>query len=69
MVWTLFFFTHLHIIPHNDSENMFLGISSKFIENEMQKYLIYISIHTPESIHVRLLFGSVYNCESFWVSL
>jgi hypothetical protein len=40
-----------------------------FIENEIQKYLIYISIHTPESILCRSTFGSDNSCESFWVSL
>jgi hypothetical protein len=30
----------------------------KCIDNEIQKYLIYISIHTPESINVRITFGS-----------
>jgi hypothetical protein len=36
-----------------------------FIENEIQKYLIDKSIHTPESIEVSTTFGSDYCCESF----
>ena len=41
----------------------------KFMKNEIQKYLIYISIHTPESTLCRSTFGSDYSCKSFWVSL
>jgi hypothetical protein len=52
--------THLHTIPPNDRVKAFIE------KNEIQKYLIYISFHTLESIHVRIIFGSDYSCESFW---
>ena len=37
--------------------------------NEKQKYLIYTSIHTPESKLCRSTFAGDYSCESFWVRL
>ena len=43
--------------------------NTPYWQSELQKYIIYISIHTPESIHVRITFGRDYSCESFWESL
>ena len=42
---------------------------AKYNENEMQHYLIYISIQTPEAIFYRHTFGGDYSFESSWVCL
>ena len=51
------------------SHTQYLMMTKWKNENEIQKYLIYISIHTPESIYVKISFGSNYSCESFLLSL
>ena len=60
-----FYLTLLHTIPYNEKVNVFRNVC-KCIK---YRTLIYISLHTPESIPVRIIFGSDYRGESFWVGL
>ena len=54
MTKLIVFFTHLHTIPHNDSDNMFLVIFANFVKNLIQKYLIYLSINIQYFIEAHL---------------
>jgi hypothetical protein len=56
-----FSLNHLHTIPHNDSENMFLEICTNVLKSKYG--------NNPESIHIRITFGSDNSCEYFWLSL
>jgi hypothetical protein len=56
----VFFLTHPQTIPHNDEVKTCFKNVCKFIENEIQKYLISKSIHTSESILCRCTFGRVF---------
>ena len=39
------------------------------LTNEIQKYLIHVRIHTPESIHLRITFSNYYSCDVLGKSL
>ena len=49
----MLFLTNLHTLPHTDKVKMFLEMLANLLKIKYRN-LIYISIHTPESIHVRI---------------
>jgi hypothetical protein len=63
---SIFFFTHLHTMSHNDKVKTF------FLINVFQMYWKWntkISHLHKYSIHAIITFGSDYSCDYFWVSL